>query len=60
MDGDMAPLDEIQKLSEEYGAMIYVDDAHGDGVLGRDRKGKGIVDHFGLQGKVHVEMNTYS
>ncbi|MHA1318081.1 MAG: aminotransferase class I/II-fold pyridoxal phosphate-dependent enzyme, partial [Candidatus Heimdallarchaeaceae archaeon] len=38
----------------------YVDDAHGDGVLGRDRKGKGIVDHFGLQGKVHVEMNTYS
>jgi glycine C-acetyltransferase len=60
MDGDMAPLDEIQKLSEEYGAMIFVDDAHGDGVLGRDKKGKGIVDHFGLQGKVQVEMNTYS
>ncbi len=60
MDGDMAPLDQIQKLGEEYGAMIYVDDAHGDGVLGRDKKGKGIVDHFGLQGKVHVELNTYS
>ncbi|MHA1223377.1 MAG: aminotransferase class I/II-fold pyridoxal phosphate-dependent enzyme, partial [Candidatus Heimdallarchaeaceae archaeon] len=60
MDGDMAPLDEIQKVCEDYGAMIYVDDAHGDGVLGRDKKGKGIVDHFGLQGKVHVEMNTYS
>ncbi len=60
MDGDMAPLDEIQKLSEEYGAMIFVDDAHGDGVLGRDKKGKGIVDHFSLQGKVQVEMNTYS
>lgn len=60
MDGDMAPLDEIQKLSEEYGAMIFVDDAHGDGVLGRNKKGKGIVDHFGLQGDVQVEMNTYS
>ena len=60
MDGDMAPLDEIQKLGEEYGAIIYVDDAHGDGVLGRNKSGKGIVDHFGLQGKVHVEMNTYS
>jgi glycine C-acetyltransferase len=60
MDGDMAPLDDIQKLCEEYGAMIFVDDAHGDGVLGRNKKGKGIVDHFGLQGKVQVEMNTYS
>ena len=60
MDGDMSPLGEIQKLAEEYGAMIFVDDAHGDGVLGRNKKGKGIVDHFGLQGKVQVEMNTYS
>ena len=60
MDGDMAPLDEIEKLASEYGAMIYVDDAHGDGVLGSDKKGKGIVDHFRLQGKVQVEMNTYS
>ena len=60
MDGDVAKLDEIQKLAEQYGAMIYVDDAHGDGVLGRNKKGKGIVDHFGLQGKVEVEMNTFS
>lgn len=60
MDGDMAKLDEIQKLAEQYGAMIYVDDCHGDGVLGRNRSGKGIVDHFGLQGKVHIEMNTFS
>lgn len=60
MDGGLAKLDEIQKLSEQYGAMIYVDDAHGDGVLGRNKKGKGIVDHYGLQGKVHVEMNTFS
>jgi len=60
MDGDMAPLDQIHKLGEEFGAMIYVDDAHGDGVLGRNKSGKGIIDHFGLQGKVHVEMNTYS
>ena len=60
MDGDAAKLDEIQKLAEQYGAMIYVDDAHGDGVLGRNKSGKGIVDHYGLQGKVHVEMNTFS
>lgn len=60
MDGDFAKLDKIQKIVEPYGAMIYVDDAHGDGVLGRNYKGKGIVDHFGLQGKVHVEMNTFS
>ena len=60
MDGDFAKLDEIQKIVEPYGALIYVDDAHGDGVLGRNFKGKGIVDHFGLQGKVHIEMNTFS
>ncbi len=60
MDGDMAKLDEIQKLAEQYGAIIYVDDAHGDGVLGRNKSGKGIVDHYALQGKVHVEMNTFS
>lgn len=60
MDGDFAKLDQIQKIVQPYGAMIYVDDAHGDGVLGRNFKGKGIVDHFGLQGKVHVEMNTFS
>ncbi|HKZ41222.1 MAG TPA: aminotransferase class I/II-fold pyridoxal phosphate-dependent enzyme [Candidatus Hodarchaeales archaeon] len=60
MDGDYAKLDQIQKIVEPYGTMIYIDDAHGDGVLGRNKSGKGIVDHFGLQGKIHVEMNTFS
>jgi len=58
MDGDIAPLDEIAKLAEQHGAMTYVDDAHGDGVLGE--KGRGIVSHFHLEGKVDVEMGTFS
>lgn len=57
MDGDMAPLDEIVKVCEPYGCMIYVDDCHGEGMLG---KGRGIVAHFGLQGKVHVEGGSLS
>ncbi|MHA1991011.1 MAG: aminotransferase class I/II-fold pyridoxal phosphate-dependent enzyme [Candidatus Hodarchaeales archaeon] len=60
MDGDYAKLDEIQRIVEPYGVIIYVDDAHGDGVLGSNKSGKGIVDHFKLQGKVHIEMNTFS
>jgi len=59
MDGDIAPLDEIAKLGAEHGAMIYVDDAHGEGVLGEG--GRGIVSHFRLnRDKVHVEMGTFS
>jgi glycine C-acetyltransferase len=59
MDGDVAPLDEIAKLGAEYGAMVYVDDAHGEGVLGEG--GRGIVSHFKLsRDKVHVEMGTFS
>jgi len=59
MDGDIAPLDGIAELAEEHGAMIYVDDAHGEGVLGDG--GRGIVSHFKLdRGKVHVEMGTFS
>ncbi|MCX6777665.1 MAG: glycine C-acetyltransferase [Candidatus Micrarchaeota archaeon] len=58
MDGDIAPMPGIVKLAQEYGAMTYVDDAHGDGVLGRN--GRGIVDHFGLHGKVDIEMGTFS
>jgi len=59
MDGDMAPLDEVAKLGAEHGAMVYVDDAHGEGVLGDG--GRGIVSHFGLTHKeVHVEMGTFS
>jgi len=58
MDGDMAPLDEIVKLCQEYGAMSYVDDAHGEGVVGPE--GKGICAHFNLEGKLDVEMGTFS
>jgi glycine C-acetyltransferase len=58
MDGDIAPLPGIVKEAEKHGAMVYVDDAHGDGVLGSH--GRGITDHFGLHGKVHVDMGTFS
>jgi glycine C-acetyltransferase len=59
MDGDIAPLDEISKVASEHGAMVYVDDAHGEGVLGEG--GRGIVSHFGLgRDRVHVEMGTFS
>jgi glycine C-acetyltransferase len=57
MDGDMAPLGDIAKVAEEFGAMIFVDDCHGEGVLGN---GRGIVAHFNLQGKVHVEGGSMS
>jgi len=59
MDGDIAPLDGIAKLGEQHGAMVFVDDAHGEGVLGEG--GRGIVSHFKLdRRKVHVEMGTFS
>ncbi len=59
MDGDIAPLDKIAKVCAEHGAMVYVDDAHGEGVLGEG--GRGIVSHFKLtRDKVHVEMGTFS
>ena len=59
MDGDIAPLDRIAKVAEEHGAMLYVDDAHGEGVLGDG--GRGIVSHFRLSSKeVQVEMGTFS
>jgi glycine C-acetyltransferase len=59
MDGDIAPLDQIAKLGAEHGAMVYVDDAHGEGVLGEG--GRGIVSHFKLgRDEVHVEMGTFS
>jgi glycine C-acetyltransferase len=57
MDGDVAPLDELYEVAEKYGVMTMVDDAHGEGVLGG---GKGIVHHFGLQGKFDVEIGTLS
>ena len=57
MDGDVAPLDKLYTVAEKYGVMTMVDDAHGEGVLGG---GKGIVHHFGLQGKFDVEIGTLS
>jgi glycine C-acetyltransferase len=58
MDGDIAPLDQICEVAEEYDVMLMVDDAHGEGVLGEG--GRGIVDHFGLHGRVDVEVGTLS
>jgi glycine C-acetyltransferase len=59
MDGDLAPLAEIAKIAEKHHAGVYVDDAHGEGVLGKD--GRGIVDHFHLgRDEVHIEMGTFS
>jgi glycine C-acetyltransferase len=59
MDGDIAPLDRIAVLGAAHGAMVYVDDAHGEGVLGEG--GRGIVSHFNLsRDRVHVEMGTFS
>jgi glycine C-acetyltransferase len=58
MDGDIAPLDKIYELAAEHGILLMVDDAHGEGVLGRG--GRGIVDHFGLHGQVDIEIGTLS
>lgn len=57
MDGDVAKLPEIVEICEQYGIMMYVDDAHGSGVMG---KGAGTVKHFGLQDKVDFQIGTLS
>jgi glycine C-acetyltransferase len=58
MDGDVAPLDKIYEVARKYDILLMVDDAHGEGVLGKG--GRGIVDHFNLHGKVDVEVGTLS
>jgi glycine C-acetyltransferase len=58
MDGDIAPLPALVEVAREHGILLMVDDAHGEGVLGRG--GRGIVDHFGLHGQVDIEVGTMS
>lgn len=57
MDGDTAPLDQITKLADEFNAIVYVDDAHGEGVLG---EGRGTPAHYGVEEKVDIHMGTFS
>jgi glycine C-acetyltransferase len=58
MDGDIAPLPQIVEVAEQHDILLMVDDAHGEGVLGHG--GRGIVDHFGMHGRVDVEVGTMS
>jgi len=58
MEGDIAPLPEIVAIAEKFEAITMVDDAHGEGVLGRG--GRGIVDHFNLHGRIDIEVGTMS
>ena len=58
MDGDVAPVPQIVELAREFGAMTWVDDAHGEGVLGEG--GRGVGSHFHLEGQIDVEMGTFS
>jgi glycine C-acetyltransferase len=58
MDGDIAPMPQIVDLAERYGAIVMIDDAHGSGVLGKN--GRGTVNHFGLDGRVQIQIGTLS
>jgi glycine C-acetyltransferase len=58
MDGDIAPLPGLVELAEKYGCIMMIDDAHSSGVLGKN--GRGTVDHFGLDGRVDVQVGTLS
>jgi glycine C-acetyltransferase len=58
MDGDIAPLAALVEVAERHGAIMMIDDAHSSGVLGRN--GRGTVDHFGLHGRVDIQVGTLS
>jgi glycine C-acetyltransferase len=58
MDGDLGPLPDLCALAEEYGAIMMVDDAHASGVFGRN--GRGTIDHFGMHGRVDIQVGTLS
>ncbi|MBI3665160.1 MAG: glycine C-acetyltransferase [Acidobacteria bacterium] len=58
MDGDIAPLPALVEAAEKHGAIMMIDDAHASGVLGRN--GRGTVDHYGLHGRVHIQVGTLS
>ncbi|MGC1424551.1 MAG: glycine C-acetyltransferase [Terracidiphilus sp.] len=58
MDGDIGPVNKLAALAEKYGAIMMVDDAHASGVLGRN--GRGSIDHFGMHGRVDVQVGTLS
>ena len=58
MDGDIAPLDEIQKLAKAYGAAVLVDEAHAVGMIGTT--GRGSAEHFGLDGQIDLTIGTLS
>jgi len=58
MEGDIGPLPGLVEAAEKHGAIMMVDDAHSSGVLGRN--GRGTIDHFGLHGRVHIQVGTLS
>jgi glycine C-acetyltransferase len=58
MDGDIAPLPALAELAEKYGCIMMIDDAHASGVLGKN--GRGTVDHYGLHGRVDIQVGTLS
>src|SRR3954465_3713315 len=58
MDGDIGPLPGLCDVAEKYGAIMMVDDAHSSGVLGKN--GRGTIDHFGVHGRVDIQVGTLS
>ena len=58
MDGDIAPVLDLYKVARSHNCLLMIDDAHGEGVLGKS--GRGVVDHFNLNGKVDIEIGTLS